>query len=876
MQKINLPLSLLRTVEKPARYVGGERNQILKEIPENDKKLLRFAFAFPDTYEIAMSNAALQIIYGLLNEDEDIWCERVFAPWPDMEEKLRNGNIPLFTLESRTPLSELDVIGFTLQYELSVTNVLNMLDLAGIPLYAKDRSRKDPLICAGGPVIYNPEPMADFFDFILIGDAEETLLPVMDEIKKYKDDESLSKDELFLRLASMPGIYVPSLYEVSYRADGTIETIAAVNDKVPSRIKKAVVTDLDRVYYPIQPIVPNTDIVHDRMFLEIFRGCPRGCRFCQAGIAYRPMREKSPELLTDQACAIAAATGYDELGTLSLSTSDYSCLPELTDALLDSFTEKRISLSLPSLRVDNFSMDLLDKVSNTRKSGLTFAPEAGTQRMRDVINKGVTEEELMTSMRLAFEGGYDRVKLYFMLGLPGETDEDVLGISDLARKILDLYAKVHAGKRKRRLDLTVSTSLFIPKPMTPFQWVGQVATEELLRRRDLLKEHMPDQVRYNYHEAKSSLWEAVLSRGDRRLAPMIHEVWKKGQTFDSWDEHFNDENWQAAAEKTNIDPAFYALRERRADELLPWSHIDCGVSERFLMREWEKAKRAELTLECRLDCQACGAQHYRSGICPTSKNSLSVKRSAFIPKRLSRNDNLTNESPDRHTNHATIEERFTMRLLFSRNGQAAMLAHLDVMRSFERSLRRADIPMQYSEGFNPRPLLVFALPLSVGLEAANDCVDIGMTEIRQPEEFLRKLNEVLPSGFRANEARLIEGKASSVMAQVRAAGYRFVFPQAGSFGGKLMAREELVVPKFTKGKLKPLDIRPRILRSVPVDEDTLEVLVKAGSTDNLRADLLLDAMVLHLGLNRETADNARMIRIKLYGYDQEEKLFEIR
>lgn len=622
MTTVHLSNALLRNVEKPARYTGGEKNSIIKDDGEDRT---RFAFCFPDTYEIGMSNLALRILYHILNQREDTWCERVFAPWTDMEAALRERGLPLFSIESRTPVKEFDVVGFTLQYELSYSNVINMLDLADIPALSAERAERDPLVCAGGPISYCCEPMADFLDFVMVGDGEEVIMLVMDEISSWRNDPSMSRRALLEKLSQIQGVYVPSFYDVTYSVDGTITSIEPNNDLAPKKVRKALVSDLDGAPFPDQMIVPNTEIVHDRMFLEIFRGCPRGCRFCQAGQLYRPVREKSPQTLVDQAVAMAESSGYDELGLLSLSTSDYSRLKELTDELLDRLEPRHVSLSLPSLRLDNFSLELMDRVSRTRKSGLTFAPEAGTQRLRDAINKGITAEDLTRSCQMAFQGGYSTVKLYFMLGLPTETMEDVAGIVELANQIVQIYRQTEVKGRKRRLELTVSTSMFIPKPFTPFQWAAQDTVEQLKEKQDYLKDHLRDRsIRYNWHDAEVSEWEAVLSRGDRRLGKVLLNGVRRGQVFDSWDERFNLDVWLEEMNRADLDPAFYTTRVRSKDEIFPWSHVDIGVTDEYLWSEWEKTGRAELTPECRVACGMCGAQVFHSGICPTGSERSGV------------------------------------------------------------------------------------------------------------------------------------------------------------------------------------------------------------------------------------------------------------
>ena len=593
---------ILPRVQKPARYTGGEVNQVIKDKANVD---LRMAFCFPDTYEIGMSNLGMKILYGLINEMDGVWCERCFAPWGDMEEEMRKAGIPLYALESGDPLSEFDAIGFSLGYEMAYTDVLNMLDLAGIPLHSKDRTKLLPLVFAGGTSCCNPEPMADFFDLCAIGEGEEMDVELLELLRKAKK-ENWTKPQFLKEAAKIQGIYVPSLYEPKYNEDGTISEIVPL-DGAPEKVTKRIILDFDNSYFPTKPVVPSTEIVHDRVTVELFRGCIRGCRFCQAGYVYRPVRPRSYEKVVEQGIKSLENTGYQEITLSSLSTSDYRPLDELSDGLLDYCVPRSIGLSLPSLRADNFSMDITERVQKVRKSGLTFAPEAGTQRLRDAINKNVNEEELLNTCKIAFQGGWNNIKLYFMLGLPTETDEDVLGIADLANKVLALW-RPNSPNRSKGVHITVSTSCFVPKPHTPFQWEAQVDIDEYRRRVHLLRDNMRARaISYNWHDAETSLIEAVLSRGDRRIGAIIEEVWKNGGRLEGWSEYFSFQRWMDAFEHCGLDPKFYATRERSKDEVMPWSRVSMGVNTEFMWKEREKCYKAELSPDCRKQCTACGA-----------------------------------------------------------------------------------------------------------------------------------------------------------------------------------------------------------------------------------------------------------------------------
>ena len=593
---------ILPTVQKPARYTGGEYNEIKKD-PTQVR--VRVAFCFPDTYEIGMSNVGMRILYGVMNEMDGVWCERVFAPWTDMESAMRENNIPLWALESQDPIKEFDMIAFTIGYEMSYSNILNMLLLAGIPLRSKDREGLKNIVFAGGVCTCNPEPLADFLDFFVLGEGEDITKEIVALYDKAKA-EQWSREQFLQEVSQISGVYVPSFYEHTYHEDGTLAAIS-VKEGAPERIEKRIVENLDAAYYPTKMIVPSTEIVHDRANLEVFRGCIRGCRFCQAGFTYRPVRKKSAEVLYRQAVETLENSGHNEITLSSLSTSDYRQLKELTDELIPYCKSNKINLSVPSLRADNFSRELMQKLQTLRKSGLTFAPEAGTQRLRDVINKNLTEEEILTTCTNAFSGGWNNVKLYFMLGLPTETDEDVLGIAELAYKII-LCWKEHASNKKRGLRIHLATAYFVPKPHTPFQWEQQITPEEYLRRCKLLKSHLYSKsIEYNYHEPDLSRLEAVMARGDRRLCSVIETAVQNGAKLDGWDECFSYNTWMNAFRSCGVDPNHYTIRGFNEDEILPWDTMDVGVTKHFLQRERHQAYNGVVTPDCRHGCSGCGA-----------------------------------------------------------------------------------------------------------------------------------------------------------------------------------------------------------------------------------------------------------------------------
>lgn len=621
MRKLALSDEILLSIEKPARYIGGEVNSVMKDKEEVD---IRFAMCFPDVYEIGMSHLGIQILYDMFNRREDTWCERVYSPWLDLDKVLREKNIPLFALESQDPVRDFDFLGITIQFEMCYTNILQILDLSQIPLHAADRTEDDPIVIGGGPCAYNPEPLAEFFDIFYIGEGETVYDELLDTYKEWKKSGASRKD--FLRQAArIDGLYVPQFYDVTYHSDGTIESFLPNDPAAPERVRKQVVMDVTDTSYPMKPVVPYIKATQDRVVLEIQRGCIRGCRFCQAGMIYRPTRERSVETLKEYARTMLKNTGHEEISLSSLSSSDYTKLNELVTFLIDEFKDKGINISLPSLRIDAFSLDVMSKVQDVRKSSLTFAPEAGSQRMRNVINKGLTEEDVITGAGQAFEGGWTKVKLYFMLGLPTETEEDMKEIARLSDRVARRYYEIPKEQRHGKCQITASSSFFVPKPFTPFQWASMYTAEEYDRRAHIVNDEFREQLnrkslKYNWHDAQVTVLEGVMARGDRRIAPVIEEAYRQGCLFDSWTETFRNDLWMKAFENTNVDISFYNQRQRGKDEIFPWDFIDIGVSRSFLYREWERAMNATVTPNCREKCSGCGAAGFGGGVCYEGKN----------------------------------------------------------------------------------------------------------------------------------------------------------------------------------------------------------------------------------------------------------------
>ena len=818
---------ILLDVQKPAQYIGGELNSVMKDKQKVD---CRLAFCFPDKYEVGMSHLGMKILYSLYNERENWWCERVFAPDADMEQLMREKNILLYGLESLDPIKDFDFVLFTLQYEMSYTAILNMLDLAGLPVRAKDRKGLSPIVAAGGPCACNPEPIADFIDLFIIGEGEEVNIEITDLYMQAKK-EGWTKEQYLKEAAKIGGVYVPSLYDVSYKEDGTIEAVTPNCPEAPARVQKRIIADLDKVYYPKQFVVPFINIVHDRAMLEIQRGCLRGCRFCQAGFIYRPLRDKHYDTLNQDAHNLCDTSGYEELSLTSLSTSDYKEIEPLLDDLLNWTTDEKVSLSLPSLRVDNFSKELMDKVSRLKKSGLTFAPEAGTQRLRDVINKNVTEEEVMNTCRTAFEGGYTSVKLYFMMGLPTETMEDIEGIANLAQKVVDLYYSLPTRPKGRAVSVSISCACFVPKPFTPFEFEAQ-DTMELLheKQKHLLASVKSKKISVSYHDADVSFIEAILAKGDRRLCDVIERVWKMGSRLDGWYEYFDAQRWYDAMNELNIDPAFYANRHREYDEVMPWDHLDFCVSKNFLIRENKLAHQEQVTPQCREKCSACGARALIKGECCSDKVVYEREVAPIEPPRPKVDPSLLLDQPQK------------VRLFFTKLDRAKYISHLDMNRCMSRAIKRAGLPVWYTGGFNPHMYLTFPLPLSLGCESVYECVDLKMTQKVDFDQMVSRLNACLPPDIQVFSA----GEQKMDQKEIAWADYEICFRNEDGLKEKLTSffnQQEIKVIKKTKKGEKEIDLKPHFsLVSMEEKEGKLVAVMRfaTGIELNINPTLLLD------------------------------------
>ena len=842
--------SILKSVSKPARYSGGEYGEIIKD---KSKVKARFAFCFPDTYEIGMSNLGVRLLYGALNRHPDIWCERVYDPWVDMQEEMKKHDLPLVALESKDPLDQFDFVAFTLQYEMSYTNVLNMLDLAKIPLRASDRAEGDPLVIGGGPCSFNPEPIADFFDLFNIGEGENMLPAIVRLYIAMKNEGRYTRADFLHEAArTIPGVYVPSLYEVSYLPDGRIDAYRPIYDDIPARVQKQIIRDLDRVYFPDKVVMPYIETVHDRVMLEVYRGCIRGCRFCQAGAIYRPVREKSPDVLNRQAQALFRSTGYEEISLTSLSISDYTALEPLCDELLSWTDDNMVSLSLPSLRVDNFNRDLMNRIDSVRSSSLTFAPEAGTQRLRDVINKNVCEADVLRAVNVAFDAGKTNVKLYFMEGLPTETDDDLAGIGKLAERVVDAFYENPNHSRGRRPQVTVSVSCFIPKPFTAFQWEAQDTMEELARKQDVVGKAITNRhIRYQHHDAEVSRIEAVLARGDRRLSKALELACAEGFKFDAWDEFFDYGKWLSVIERAGLDPAFYANRPFGLDEVLPWDVIDCGVTKEFFLRERARAYEGKTTPNCREQCSACGANTLggERAVCPHVKSFPPEKPSA-LP---------LSDIPDRRAvmeGWRKLTEPKTVRIKFRKVGSLQYISHLDLQRTFARVLVRADIPMWYTQGFNPHAKVAFGLPLSVGTESECEFIDLRLDRDIPPAEVRARLNRELTAEMEISEAY----EPTSKFTDIAWARYEMCLRFAGADRAtaekmqSLWTTSPLLMVKKTKSGDREIDITP-LVREIKVicnddrpNEIRVRALLSASEGSYLNPEMLIAAARRELGI----------------------------
>lgn len=861
----------LTKVKTPGRYVGGEPGSVMKD---KSRIKMRWAFCFPDLYEIGMSNLGVKILSGVLNEMDDVWCERVFAPYVDMEEEMRKRGIPLFALESGDGISEFDMVAFSVAYELAYSNLVNMLDLGGIPLLSGDRSETDPIVIAGGHCTYNPEPLADFVDIFSIGEGEEALPELSRLYISMKDDGTYSRKAFLYRAATeLEGFYVPSLYSVEYNEDGTVKRYQPVDERVPPRVKKRIVSDLDRAYFPTCPVLPLVEATQDRITLEVFRGCIRGCRFCQAGFIMRPVREKSTEVLCDIAREYARNTGYDEISLSSLSISDYSKVDELTDKLLDWTKEEKISLSLPSLRADSFTKELLDRISAVRTSTLTFAPEAGTQRLRDVINKNVTEEDILNACRLAFESGKSQVKLYFMDGLPCETYDDIAGIRDLAVHVVDEYYRTPGRNKAKQPKVTLSVACFIPKPHTPFQWEGQNTEDVLKEKQQFLLDRIKSEkkIKYNYHDADISHIEAVFARGDRRLGKALLKAHEKGMKFCAWDEFFNYEKWIETIEECGLSPYFYANRTIPDTEVLPWDIIDCGVSKEFLIRERHKAYEAATTSSCKDQCSGCGADKVVDGEfcawCPKGrKNARKTDEKVPLKTAFERETpkDVKPAAPQPEKSTVSKAPVRTVRVRFSKTGPMLYLSHLDLARNMMRGLVKSGLPLWYTEGFNPIPWLAFAWSLSVGCGGDAEACDFKITSPVSDVMILKKLREAMPDGVVINEVYSSDKKFK----HIKWAKYDIIvkngaFELDSTFKIEELFSKPVVLMKKTKSGEKETDITKMIKSlSARFDGDGLVIGCVTACSDGeyLNPEYIMTAVNCALDIEGETGYHIIMRR----------------
>lgn len=818
MNKIDQTEALIQ-VTRPSRYLGGELGSICKLDAGIE---IRVALAFPDVYEVGMSHIGFPILYNILNNFDWIAAERVYSPWADMEQWLRDNQQPLCSLESSLPLGEFDIIGFTLQYELSYTNLLTMLDLAGIPLRREQRAGDAPLVVVGGPCAFNPEPLADFFDVALIGDGEEAVVELVELVRQGKE-ENWSRKKLLQKLAACEGFYVPGLFDISYQPNGCVEKITPLQPSY-DKVRRRFLNDLETAPFPTQPIIPFMQTVHNRVALEIARGCTRGCRFCQAGYIYRPVRERSPEKLRDLIATSLHSSGYEEVSLLSLSSGDYTCIEPLLKQLMDEYVDDRVSVSLPSLRVGSLTPELMEEVKKVRKTGFTLAPEAGSERLRELINKGISAEDLLESTRNAFQLGWRLIKLYFMMGLPTETDADLQALIELAAQVK------RSGKGTGGNDVNVAVSTFVPKPHTPFQWEAQIGIEETVRKQRLLRDGLRQKkLRFKYHGAESSFLEGVFARGDRRLSAVLERAVELGCRFDGWWECFDFAKWQQAFVDCDIDPAWY-LRQRDEDEILPWEHIDCGVPKKFFLSERRKAFAGSATLDCRdgvcHGCDVCDFDQLRMRLIDVvQKEEINPKADAEEKSSVSVPEQLTR-----------------VRLKLSKLGRARMVGHLEYLKMFQRAVRRAKLPIRFSQGFHPMPKISYLEALPMGVSSEAELVDLELLSHVPVEQIINDLNVQLPEGFKIVEGEVVPWKTSSPSAAVASSCYRVPLPE--SVPEDLRERithfldaDQVLVSRIKKGVEKQIDIRPDVLELSQIGVELQIQLIK-GSPLQVAASLL--------------------------------------
>ncbi len=833
----------LPLVRKPSRYIGGEVNSVKKDL---SRVKLKFGLGFPDAYEVGMSHLGIQILYQILNSRDDIACERVFAPWTDMEALLRRKGIKLKTLESAIPLGELDIMGFSLQYELSYTNILNMLDLGGIPLLSGSRKPLDPFVIGGGPAAFNPEPVADFFDAFLLGDGEEAVLEIADTVIEGRARGD-GRETILRNLTRIEGVYVPSLFNVTYNPDSTVREIVPLVEGY-TRVKKRIIPDINKLPLPIRPVVPFMETIHDRVSVEISRGCTRGCRFCQAGIIYRPVRERDPETIIKIIEGTIKNTGYDEVSLLSLSSGDYTFIEDLLKALMDRFEDEKVAISLPSLRVGTLSANLAGDIKRVRKTGFTLAPEAGSERLRTVINKGIKEEHLLSAARDIFSLGWRSMKLYFMIGLPTETEEDILEIVNLAERVKNIGKSVSGG---RPPQINVSVASFIPKPYTPFQWEAQSTLEECVGKQALLKKKLGAlKLDFKWHDPKMSILEGVFARGDRRLSAVILRAFEKGSRFDGWSDQFSWKRWEEALGESGIDPAFYTHRARPLEEVFPWDHLNPGIKKEFLYKEYKKALELAVTPDCKVDrCGNCGICDFKA-----------------IKNRVTVEDKILKEGKVRRVKEAGSSK---LRLRFSKTGDMRFLGHLELVKSVTRAIKRAGIPLKYTQGFHPLPKVSFSPPLPVGTESLEEYMDIEFNTVGGsggPEEVLRLLNGAAPEGIRFMEGSVIPLKLSPPSAMI--AEY-LIFLKNGPPGLNIeniegilrdfRSKDKVIIRIEREDKTADIDIKPLVSELSLTGDMTLRLILRKSSGKSVRPHDVVKSL---LNLSREDASLIPVLKTK--------------